>query len=249
MITTGAPMMWEALNPASKTTFKDLSAALDAIDKKWIEKHRAWAEVGPPKDSKSEREKIFTPPKPSDIDKIQNVIDKLRVEEAQLGKTAREQAVYNTLREAGFKIDEATGKFKGDQKKIAQITELTERIFTQKEALAALNAVNQRSMDIMKANQTEQAAWADQLEDLRDLANSGKITWEAYAIAVSKVNVEMAKLSSASDLSALEKMKNAIAALEIQDETPAVRIAQMKADVLREELSIREIAEGGLAHE
>ena len=186
------------------------------------------------------RSPVLTPPKASDIDKIQNVIDKLRIEEAQLGKTAMQQEVYNHLREAGFKLDEATGKFKGDEKKIAQITELTESIVSQKQALEALNAVNQRAGDVMKANQTEQAAWADQLEDLRDLANYGKITWEAYSIAVSKVNAEMTKMASAVELVGVEKMKNMIAALEIQDETSAVRIAQMKAAALGEELAIRE---------
>ena len=237
LLSAGIPGMWEVVK--GNRTFASLRDELDAIDRKYQELRREWMEKPPPKDEEARR-KVFTPPKAADIDKIQGVIDKLRVEEAQLGKTAREQAVYNSLREAGFKIDERTGQFRGDERKIRQITEITERIFAQKEALKVLEGVNQRSVDLMKTSQTEAAGWADQLEDLRDLVNSGKITWEAYSIAVSKVSAEMAKLGAAGELVGIEKMKNVISALEIQDETPALRIAQMKAQALQEELAVRE---------
>lgn len=236
-LAVGFSGLWDVIR--GQKAFSELRAELDAVDKKWI-KFREDIFTRTYEAPKRRAEKFFTPPKASDIDKIQGVIDKLRIEEAQLGKTAREQAVYNSLKEAGFKIDEATGLFKGDENRIRQITELTERIFAQKEALKALEAVNQRSVDLMKASQTEAAGWSDQLEDLRDLVNSGKITWEAYSIAVSKVTAEMARLAAAADLTGIEKMKSVIAALEIQDETPAVRIAQMKARALQEELAVRE---------
>lgn len=175
-----------------------------------------------------------------EADKIQAVIDKLMIEEAQLGKTSREQAIYNALKEAGFKIDEKTGQFKGDEKKIKQISELVERIHTQKEALAALNQVMARAEEVMKSNRTESEEWSDRLEELRDLVNSGRITWEAYAIAVSKVNAEMAKPAAAKQLAELEKRKNEISVLEIQGETPAVEIAKRKQDLLRREIELRQ---------
>jgi hypothetical protein len=228
--TFGGPLVGE--DWANEKSIETLRRHAEAMKELWGE--------GTAKTKRLDRSPAFTPPKASDIDKVQGVIDKLRIEDAQLGKTAREQAVYNTLREAGFKLDEKTGLFKGDAARIAQITELTESIVNQKQALEALNAVNQRAADVMNANQTEAAGWADQLEDLRDLANSGKITWDAYSIAVSKVNAEMAKMASAVDLVGIEKMKNVINALEIQNETPAVTIAKMKADALKEELVIRE---------
>lgn len=178
--------------------------------------------------------------KDKEADKIQAVIDKLMIEEAQLGKTSREQAIYNALKEAGFKIDEKTGQFKGEEKKIRQISELVERIHTQKEALAVLNQVSARAEEVMKSNRTESEEWADRLDDLRDLVNSGRISWEAYAIAVSKVNAEMAKPAAAKELAELEKRKNEIAAVEIRGETPAIEIAKRKQDLLRREIELRQ---------
>ena len=242
LLATGIPGIWKVLK--GDKTLAELKAELDAVDTKWQEIHREWQETPPPKNLEVRKGEATAPPKPpTGEDPIQKTIDKLRIEEAQLGKTTKEQAVYNSLKEAGFKIDVKTGEFKiekKDREKAKEITELTERIFSQKQALEALNQVNKRAEDVMKANRTEASVWADQLEDLNDLVNSGKITWEAWAIAVSKINAEMAKTDFARELADLQKMKSAIADLEAKDETPAVEIARMKTEALQEEIDLRQ---------
>ncbi len=237
LLATGFAGLWQVIK--GDKTLADLRAELDAIDKKWLEVRREVFERPPPKDPEARRTPA-TPPKASDLDKIQNTIDKLRIEEAQLGKTAKEQAVYNALREAGFKLDEKTGEFRGDREKIRVITELTESIYEQKKALEQLAQVNKRAEQIMQSNRTEAENWADQLEDLRDLVNSGKITWEAYGLAVAKVNAEMAKTDFAGELAALQRQRTEIAALEARGETFGVEIAGKKREALAAELTLRQ---------
>jgi len=237
LLATGFSGLWQVIK--GDKTLAELRAELDAIDRKWLEVRREVFERPPPKDPEARRPGT-TPPKASDIDKIQNVIEKLRIEEAQLGKTAREQAVYNALKEAGFKLDAQTGEFRGDREKIRVITELTERIFGQKQALEQLAQVNKRAEGVMQSSRTEAAAWADQLEDLDDLAKSGKITWEAWSIAVSKISAEIAKTDFGARLAELQRARAAIAALEAAGETPEKEIAGKKREALVAELALRQ---------
>ncbi len=238
LLATGFSGLWKVIK--GDKALAELRAELDAIDRKYIEMRREVLERPPPKDREARAPAVTPPSAKEEVDKARNYIERLRIEEAQLGKTAKEQAVYNALREAGFKLDEKTGEFTGDERKIRTITELTESIHDQKKALEQLAQVNKRAEETMKAARTEAENWADQLEDLRDLVNSGKITWEAYAIAVSKVNAEMAKTGFAGELAALQRQRTEIAALEARGETSDVEIAARKRNLLQAELDLRQ---------
>lgn len=238
LVATGVPSLWQVI--LGDKSFQELRDELSEITNKWTDIRNSLDEKSPPKDREARAPGVTPPSTKKEADKAGDYIDKLRIEEAQLGKTAREQAVYNALKEAGFKLDQQTGEFAGDERKIRTITELTESIYDQKKALEALAQVNKRAEQVMQSNRTEAGNWADQLEDLRDLVNSGKITWEAYGLAVSKVNAEMAKTGFAGELAALQRQRTEIAALEARGETFGVEIAGKKREALAAELTLRQ---------
>ncbi len=101
-------------------------------------------------------------------DKIQDVIDALRFQEAQLGRTAREQAIYNELQKAGVTINTEAG---------GAIAALTGKLYDHQVAtdanIAALDNLRDASKD----------ALGSMIADLR----AGKTAGEALGNALDRI--------------------------------------------------------------
>lgn len=103
-----------------------------------------------------------------DSDKAQKFIEKLRFEEEQLARTNVEQAIYSNLKAAGVERTSAFGM---------EIEGLTNTLETH------------RLVQGLLAEETP--TYAQQLEYLHTLVDSGKISWDQYSLAVGRVAEKM----------------------------------------------------------
>lgn len=94
-----------------------------------------------PGDPRRRASNIITsnPTATDDAKKIQDVIDKLKLQDEQLGKTAEQQALLNHLQQAGVTIDSEAGK---------QIAALTAAYYDHKKVLDALAAMREKDAAI-----------------------------------------------------------------------------------------------------
>jgi hypothetical protein len=111
------------------------------------------------------------------IDKAQAVLDALKFEEAQLGRTAEQQAIYNNLKSAGVTAQSAFGQ---------QIAEATIRLESQKSAIEANEAAMAEFSDIAKS------ATRSMIDDLLQ----GKSAAEAFGNVLGQIGNKLIDMAT-----------------------------------------------------
>lgn len=134
----------------------------------------------------------------SDADKqIRKVVEALTFQEAQLGRTTDEQAVYNALQQAGTDLTTKSGQ---------QIEVLVQSILRQTDAQQlvdaaqdAYNATMEEGRALTESLRTPSEVYADTIEHLRDLLAQGAIEQETFNRAVDLADETFEKATESTD--------------------------------------------------
>lgn len=122
---------------------------------------------------------------------IRKVIEALSFQEAQLGRTADEQDLYNALNQAGVDINTDAGqKIMGLVDSIQRKTDA--QILTDA-AQEAANATMQEGAALTEALRTPTEVYADTIEHLRDLLAAGAIEQDTFNRAVKEADEALEK--------------------------------------------------------
>lgn len=132
------------------------------------------------------------------VEKRQKVIDDLRFEGEQLGRTAEQQAIYNNLRRAGIDLGDAfvdkQGAIIGATRQEAEaIAELTLAKMEHEKAQEEYNAMLEEQKEALEDLKTPQDRYEERVQRLDDLLKNKMITLEEYQKLVAKAGEEMEK--------------------------------------------------------
>jgi len=108
-------------------------------------------------------------------DKVMEIVTALQLEEAQLGRTATMQRVYNELQKAGITITDA-----GAQTIQAYVTRIEERKAAEERLTKIMDAGKRVTEDMM----TPLEEYADRVDDLNKMLEAGAISHETWDRAV-----------------------------------------------------------------
>lgn len=108
-------------------------------------------------------------------EKIKDVIDALRFQEAQLRRTSTEQAVYNELQRAGVSIDSQAGR---------EIATRVRRIENAKEAEEQRNDELERQQRLLEQVVGPTARYQEHIADLNTLLKEGRLSQQQYNDAI-----------------------------------------------------------------
>jgi hypothetical protein len=111
-------------------------------------------------------------------EKLEGVIDALRFEEEQLGRTAEQQAVYNALHQAGADINSAAGQTIAEL--VASIQRQTDAQILVDAAQEAYNATMEEGAELTESLRTPTEVYADTIDHLKDLLAQGAIEQETF---------------------------------------------------------------------
>ncbi len=135
-------------------------------------------------------------------ERINDVIDSLKFERDQLGRTDREQLIYNSLKRAGI---DASSKYGDVIRNIAgDLYDYQQRLADLNDAVERENALMVEGARVTESNQTAIESYNVQMARLRELVDAGAISQQTFArasvaaeAALASVQDEMWKSNSA----------------------------------------------------